>query len=225
MKKRYIALTILAVLFVIVIAALKIAPSYAKDYVVEHSEELIGRKMKIESISFSPLTFTVSVDGFAIYEQDGATPFVAFDKFRINVNPTRLISKEISVSEIYLKGLYTQVVQDGDRFNFSDILDKFAAADSTADSAAVDSAAVADTVAVADSASVDSADANKPMNLDPSEAIGFSVAIENIVLEKGNIIYQDRGGLQVPHPGFFPGYSRSLLQQQGYRHRPELEVC
>lgn len=192
MKKRYIALTILAVLFVIVIAALKIAPSYAKDYVVEHSEELIGRKMKIESISFSPLTFTVSVDGFAIYEQDGATPFVAFDKFRINVNPTRLISKEISVSEIYLKGLYTQVVQDGDRFNFSDILDKFAAADSTADSAAVDSAAVADTVAVADSASVDSADANKPMNLDPSEAIGFSVAIENIVLEKGNIIYQDR---------------------------------
>lgn len=192
MKKRYIALIVLAVLIALVIAALKIAPSFAKDYVVEHSEELIGRKMKIAAIDFNPLTFTVSVDDFAIFEQDGATPFVAFEKFRINVNPTRLISKDISVSEIYLKGLYTQVVQDGDRFNFSDILDKFAAADT----ASVDSAAVADrsksdsTVAVADSAANDSA---KSLNLDPVELTGgFSVSVENIVLEKGNIIYQDR---------------------------------
>lgn len=194
MKKRYIALIILAVLIAIVIAALKIAPGIAKDYVVEHSEELIGRKMKIASVDFSPLTFTVTVDDFAIFEQDGTTPFVAFEKFRVNVNPTRLINKEISVSEIYLKGLYTQVVQDGERFNFSDILDKFAAADSTLDSAAADSIAVekakADSLAALAAASA--GDSAKPI-VDPVEMTGgFDVAIENIILEKGNIIYQDR---------------------------------
>ncbi|MCQ2102354.1 MAG: DUF748 domain-containing protein [Fibrobacter sp.] len=194
MKKRYIALIILAVLIAIVIAALKIAPDIAKDYVVEHSEELIGRKMKIASVDFSPLTFTVTVDDFAIFEQDGTTPFVAFEKFRVNVNPTRLINKEISVSEIYLKGLYTQVVQDGERFNFSDILDKFAAADSTLDSAAADSIAVekakADSLAALAAASA--GDSAKPI-VDPVEMTGgFDVAIENIILEKGNIIYQDR---------------------------------
>lgn len=195
MKKRYIALIVLAVLFTLVVAALKIAPSFVKDYVVEHSEELIGRKMKIENISFMPTSFTVSVDGFAIYELDGTTPFVAFDKFRVNVNPTRLIAKEISVSEIYLKGLYTQVVQDGDRFNFSDILDKFASADNSADSTAIDSQAIekakADSIAAAaaDSSSSDSVKAI----VNPEELTGgFSVAIENIILEKGNIIYQDR---------------------------------
>ena len=130
MKKRYIVLIVLATLIVLVIAALKIAPGIAKNYVVEHSEELIGRKMKIENIDFSPLSFTITVDDFAIFEPDGTTPFVAFEKFRINANPTRLIKKEISVSEIYLKGLYTRVTQKGDKFNFSDILDKFAA-DST----------------------------------------------------------------------------------------------
>ena len=182
MKKRYIALIVLAALIVIVIAALKIAPGVAKNYVVEHSEELIGRKMKIENVEFSPFTFTVTVDDFAIFEPDGTTPFVAFEKFRINVNPTRLIAKEISVSEIYLKGLYTRVAQRGDLFNFSDILNKFAA-DSTADTTAAKEKPKVDTTA---------ADSAQAMNLDPTEALGgFSVAIENITLEKGNIIYED----------------------------------
>ena len=173
MKKRYIALIVLAALLVIVIAAIKVAPGIAKNYVVEHSEELIGRKMKIENVAFSPLSFTVTVEDFAIYESDGTTPFVAFEKFRINVNPTRLIAKEISVSEIYLKGLYTRVTQKGDKFNFSDILEKFTA-DSTADS----------TTAKTDSA--------QALNLDPTEALGgFSVSVKNISLEKGNIIYED----------------------------------
>lgn len=182
MKKRYIALIVLAALIVIVIAALKIAPGVAKNYVVEHSEELIGRKMKIENVEFSPFTFTVTVDDFAIFEPDGTTPFVAFEKFRINVNPTRLIAKEISVSEIYLKGLYTRVAQRGDLFNFSDILNKFAA-DSTADTTAAKEEPKVDTTA---------ADSAQALNLDPTEALGgFSVAIENITLEKGNIIYED----------------------------------
>ena len=180
MKKRYIALIVLAVLIVIVIAALKLGPSLAKDYVVAHSEELIGRKMKIENVEFSPFSFTVTVDDFAIYESDGTTPFVAFEKFRINANPTRLLKKEISVSEIYLKGLYTRVTQKGSQFNFSDILDKFAA-DSTADSAAVKT----------ETAQTQVADTAQALNLDPNEMIGFSVALENITLEKGNIIYED----------------------------------
>ena len=182
MKKRYIALIVLAVLIVIVIAALKLGPGIAKDYVVAHSEELIGRKMKIENVEFSPFSFTVTVDDFAIYETDGTTPFVAFEKFRINVNPTRLVKKEISVSEIYLKGLYTRVTQKGDQFNFSDILDKFAA-DSTADSTAANAKAA--------SVQAQAADTTQALNLDPNEMIGFSVALENITLEKGNIIYED----------------------------------
>ncbi len=181
MKKRYIALIVLAALIVIVFAALKVAPGIAKNYIVNHSEEIIGRKMKIENVEFSPFSFTVTVDDFAIYEPDGTTPFVAFEKFRINVNPTHLIKNEISVSEIYLKGLYTRVAQKGDKFNFSDILDKFAA-DSTADST------TAKEEAAKTAPAIDSAQA---LNLDPNEMIGFSVAVENITLEKGNIIYED----------------------------------
>ena len=186
MKKRYIVLIVLAALIVLVIAAINAAPGIVKNYIVDHSEELIGRKMKIENVDFSPLSFTVTVDDFAIYETDGTTPFIAFEKFRININPTHLIHKEISVSEIYLKGLYTRVTQKGDQFNFSDILDKFSA----------DSSASADTTKKSSDKSAKgakaSSDTAQALNLDPAEALyGFSVAIENISLEKGNIIYED----------------------------------
>lgn len=153
MKKRYIVLIVLAALFILLIAALKIGPTIAKNYVVSHSEELIGRKMNIASVNFSPTTFTVEVDSFAIFEPDGSTPFVAFEKFRINVNPTRLLAKEISVSEIYLKGLYTRVIQNGERFNFSDILDKLAEGDTTS----IDTTASAVDSTAADTTSADSA--------------------------------------------------------------------
>jgi len=178
MKKfAKIALIAVVALFVIVFAALKLAPGFVKDYIVAHSEEYIGRKVNIESVSLNPLTFTVNVDNFALLERDGNTPFVSFEKFRINLNPTRIITGTASVSEIYLKGLYVHVIQSGDRFNFSDILDFLSQSDSTAtDTVAVDTAA--DSTAMINAAEI-------------AEGLPVSISVKNIALENGNIIYED----------------------------------
>ena len=67
MKKALkIIAIVVAVLIILVLAALKLAPGFVKDYVVAHSEEFIGRKVAIENVSLNPLTFTVNVDSFAI---------------------------------------------------------------------------------------------------------------------------------------------------------------
>lgn len=185
MKKALkIVAIVIAVLVVLIFAALKIAPGFAKDYIVAHSEEFIGRKVAIESISLNPLTFTVKVDQFALLEQDGTTPFVSFDKFRINVNPTRLIAKTASVSEIYLKGLYVHVTQNGDKFNFSDILDFL----SKQDSSKVDS--IPEAIATADTTNQDSTAMINAAEI--ANSLPISISIENIVFEKGNIIYEDK---------------------------------
>ena len=177
MKKSVkITLIVIATLFILVIAALKLAPGFVKDYIVAHSEEYIGRKVAIENVSLSPLTWTVNVENFALLERDGKTPLVSFEKFRINLNPTRLITGTVSVGEIYLKGLYVHVVQSGDRFNFSDILDFISAQDSsvteTVDTTATDSTAMINAVEIA-------------------EGLPVSISVKNIVLENGNIIYED----------------------------------
>ena len=177
MKKSVkIILIVVAALFVLVFAALKLAPGFVKDYIVAHSEEYIGRKVNIESVSLSPLTWTVNVDNFALLERDGKTPFVSFEKFRINLNPTRIVTGTASVGEIYMKGLYVHVVQSGDRFNFSDIQDFLSAQDSTAaepaDSAAADSTGMINAAEIAD-------------------GLPVSISVKNIVFENGNIIYED----------------------------------
>jgi hypothetical protein len=179
MKKfAKIALIAIAALVILAIAALKIAPGFVKDYIVAHSEEYIGRKVNIENVDLNPLTWTVNVDNFALLERDGNTPFVSFEKFRINLNPTRLITGTASVSEIYLKGLYVHVVQSGNRFNFSDILDFLSQSDSTAtDTVAVDTTA-ADSTAMINAAEI-------------ADGLPISISVENIALENGNIIYED----------------------------------
>lgn len=184
---------IIAVLIVLILAALKFAPSFAKDYIVAHSEEFIGRKVAIADIDLNPLTFTVNIDSFAVFEKDGQTPFVAFEKFRINVDPLKLVTKTASVSEIYMKGLYARVIQHGDKFNFTDILDFLAKADSTADSTA-NSTAQVDSVAQSAAATTDSTTSDSTGMVNAAEiaaGLPINISVKNIVFEKGNIIYQD----------------------------------
>jgi len=181
MKKALkIIAIVVAVLIVLVFAAMKLAPGFAKDYIVAHSEELIGRKLAIESVSFSPLSFTVDVDKFALMEKDGTTPFVSFDKFRINVDPLEIVTKTASVSEIYLKGLYVHVTQKGDQFNFSDMLEYLTKTYAPADTAAVPQ----------DTAATDSAGMINAAEI--AAGLPVDISIKNIVFEKGNIIYEDK---------------------------------
>lgn len=171
---------VIAALLILVIAALKFAPGIVRGYIVDHSEELIGRKVAIERISLDPFSFTLSIDSLAVFEKDGETPFVSFEKFRVNVDPFDMFTGTASVSEIYLKGLYARVLQHEDRFNFTDIIEFV----SKGDTATVDSAAI-----VADTASADSAGMVNAAEI--AEGLPFNISVKNIVFEKGNIIYQD----------------------------------
>lgn len=180
---------VIAALLILVIAALKFAPGIVRGYIVNNSEELIGRKVAIESISLDPFSFTLSIDSLAVFEKDGETPFVSFEKFRVNVDPFDMLTGTASVSEIYLKGLYARVLQHEDRFNFTDIIEFLAKGDSTALDSTAGVAAADSATAKADTASVDSAGMVNAAEI--AEGLPFNISVKNIVFEKGNIIYQD----------------------------------
>lgn len=180
---------VIAALLILVIAALKFAPGIVRGYIVNNSEELIGRKVAIESISLDPFSFTLSIDSLAVFEKDGETPFVSFEKFRVNVDPFDMLTGTASVSEIYLKGLYARVLQHEDRFNFTDIVEFLAKGDSTALDSTAGVAAADSATAKADTASVDSAGMVNAAEI--AEGLPFNISVKNIVFEKGNIIYQD----------------------------------
>lgn len=179
MKKALkITAIVIAALILVVFAALKFGPGIAKNYVVSHSEELIGRKIAISDIALNPFSFTLNIDSLAVFEQDGQSPFVGFEQFRINIDPLKIVTKTASVSEIYMKGLYVHVTQNGDKFNFSDILDFLAKGDTTVADTAVKDTAASDSSGMVNAAEI-------------AQGLPVSISVKNIVLEKGNIIYED----------------------------------
>ena len=173
MKKPVkITLIVLGSLIILYFVALLVAPKIARSYIEDHSKEMIGRSITIKDISLNPFTYVLNIDTLAVLESDDKTNFVAFEKFRVNINPLKLITRTLDISEIYMKGLYVRVTQHGERFNFTDILEFLAKNDTAAvekkpeENGSVNAAEIA---------------AGLPVKL----------SLRNIVFEKGNIIYQD----------------------------------
>jgi uncharacterized protein involved in outer membrane biogenesis len=114
--------------FLCIAVILFAAPRIACKYIVNHSTELIGRKLDMDKIRINYFTGTLRIYNLKLYENHSSTSvFLSFKKFRINLSYLPLLKNEIYVTSVSLDDPYLQVLQDGDHFNFSDLI----ASDST----------------------------------------------------------------------------------------------
>ena len=121
LKKRYITLGTLSVLF---FSALFFLSTFTRDYLVKNSEKLIGRKLTIGEMHFNYAKVAVQVKDLVLFEANQTDSFASFNEFYINLNPWTLPSSEYSVSEIRLVNPRIQVIQDGEKFNFDNLMPK-----------------------------------------------------------------------------------------------------
>ena len=176
-KPLKITLIVLGSLILLYFVTLLIAPKIARSYIEEHSKEMIGRSITIKNISLNPFTYVLDVDTLAVMEADEKTRFVAFDKFSMNINPLKLFTRTLDISDIYMKALYVRVNQHGERFNFSDILDFLAQKDSLY------------YVEHPEEKKVESDSSKSAAEI--AAGLPVKLSLRNIVFDKGNIIYQD----------------------------------
>lgn len=94
-----------------------------KAYVEKHSVELCHRKVTIKHVRVNLFTGKVAIIGLKAQEENGKDKFLSFKKLKVRVSLPRLLGKTVLVNRILLDGLDGHVVQDGIRFNFSDIID------------------------------------------------------------------------------------------------------
>ncbi|MBL7876984.1 MAG: DUF748 domain-containing protein [Cyclobacteriaceae bacterium] len=122
--KRWIKIGIVAfVLFLAV--AFFIVPPIAKNYLLSHSKEWIGRKIAIENVGFNVFNGGVSLGGFIVFEEDDITVFTSFETLYVNVELLKALLGEYEVTEVTLSKPYISIIQKGDSFNFSDLERKF----------------------------------------------------------------------------------------------------
>jgi hypothetical protein len=98
-----------------------IAPRAGRWYIVRNSGELVGRKLAIGQLRFNYFTGTLKVNDLKLYEEDGKSVFVSFKRLMINFNYIPLFKNEIFVKYVILDDPWVQVIQNSDRFNFSDM--------------------------------------------------------------------------------------------------------
>lgn len=126
-------LIILAVLLVVSILLLivnVIAPPIAKSYIQDHDAELIGRKITIEDIDVDVFRGILVVKNAFLYEQDDSTVMASLKELYADIQMRQLLSRRVVADSIKLTGFRVEILQNGDRFNFSDIVERFSTSDS-----------------------------------------------------------------------------------------------
>ncbi len=109
-----------------------ILPPVAKWYVVKHSKELTGRVMTIEKLRFNMFTGALRVVKFDMKEQNDTDSFVHFDTLLVKMNLFDLLRHRVTVNKIHTTDLVVNTWQNGALFNFTDLMQRFNAPDSTA---------------------------------------------------------------------------------------------
>lgn len=132
MKKtvKILLWTVGVVVALLVVVSLVAGP-VAKGYVNKHGEDLVGCHVEVEKVGLNLFTGTVKIQGLSLYEEDGETVFAGFDTLDVRAYLLQLPFKTVNLRHITLAGLHADIVQDGERFNFSPLLDHFASDDTT----------------------------------------------------------------------------------------------
>lgn len=100
-----------------------LAGPIVKYYVEKHSVELCHRVVTLDHVRINLLTGTVTIVGLNAKEENAKDDFMSFHKLNVQLSLPRLLGKTVRINHIRLDQLNAQVIQNGIRFNFSDIID------------------------------------------------------------------------------------------------------
>lgn len=131
MKKALIIIGINILAFILIIA-FGISP-IAESYIEKNSKELIGRKAEMGDLSVNLFSGRLKIEDFTLYESNDTTPFVSFNLLDVNLKMLGLLGHKVEIEHVLLSHADITVIQNGDKFNFSDIIDFFSDTTATAD--------------------------------------------------------------------------------------------
>lgn len=125
--KKWLKILIIVIASIIVLLALvlMLVSPIAKSYVNSHGKELIGRDLHVDKLKVNALAGRVRIYDLSVFEEDGQTAFFQFDTLDVSVKLRKLLGNELYVRHITLVRPKVRVLQNGDRFNFSSIIDYF----------------------------------------------------------------------------------------------------
>ncbi|MFC3650956.1 DUF748 domain-containing protein [Dyella humi] len=127
-RLRITALVIAIILALFGLFGFFIAPGLIKSQLEKQLATQLDRPVTIGAIHVNPYTLRVTVDNLHIGEHDGATPFVDLDQLVVSGSWSSVFHLAPVLDELALQHPQIHITRTGPQtFNFSDILQRFAA--------------------------------------------------------------------------------------------------
>lgn len=112
------------VLLALLLLVAFLLPYILKRYIETHSEEWIDRKITIDRIILNPFTFRYAVTGVTCYEPKSDKVFVSWKDISVRSNLWKGFQQNNwRFTGLRIESPYFHIVQKGDRFNFSDLME------------------------------------------------------------------------------------------------------
>jgi Domain of Unknown Function (DUF748) len=132
--KRWIKILSASVAVILVLFLLLLSP-VAKWYIEKNSEEWTGRKIVMEKLGLNLFNGSVSIEQLRVFERDKTEVFFSMQDFYLNLELWKAINKQYEISEVTMRGPAVSVIQEGDSFNFDDLIAHFTKGDTVSTSA------------------------------------------------------------------------------------------
>ncbi len=134
MKKGFkLILWVVGIVLALLVIVSLLGGPLAKSYINRNGERLTGRHVAVKHVGLNLLTGHVAVQGLQIYEEDGVSSFAGFDTLDVRAYLLQLPFKTVNLRHITLSGLHANLMQDGERFNFSSLIEHFSSGDTVKD--------------------------------------------------------------------------------------------
>jgi len=123
---------VILISIVVLVIAIFFGISPLAKYIIEkNSEQWTGRKITIEHLFINLWRWDVTVKGIKVYEQKSNKQFFSAEKIYTDISILKAISGEYQVNTIQVEGPKVMIKQNGNQFNFDDLVTRFTAADTT----------------------------------------------------------------------------------------------
>lgn len=122
-------LWVIGIVAILLLLVSLLGGSLAKGYANRHGEQLIGRRVAVGNVGLNLFTGHVYVRNLTVYEDDGTTTFAGFDTLDLRLHLLQLPFRIVNLRHLTLSGLHAHLLQDGERFNFSSLIEHFSSDD------------------------------------------------------------------------------------------------
>jgi uncharacterized protein involved in outer membrane biogenesis len=126
-RMRKLALWIAGAVALYAVLGFFVAPPIARSQLERILSEQLGRQVTIERVRINPFTLSASIFNFSLKGRDGSTNAASFEELHANATLSSLVRFGLVVQAARLSKPYLRIVRDDDKkYDFQDIVDKFA---------------------------------------------------------------------------------------------------